>query len=123
MKKKILMSLGIISTIIGTIGIIVPLLPTTPFLLLAAACFYKSSEKLHFWLLNNKLLGTYISDYINKRGMPLKVKIFTLFLLWLSISYAFFYSTDNLYVRILLIIIVISVTTHILLIKTKKHNK
>jgi len=120
MKKTLLIILGILSTVIGAIGIIVPLLPTTPFLLIAATCFYKSSDKLHFWLLNNKILGSYISDYINKRGMPLKVKIFTIILLWTSIIYAFFYATNNLIVRILLIVVVLSVTTHILLIKTKK---
>lgn len=123
MKKILLIWCGILFTIIGTLGIFIPLLPTTPFLLLAATCFYNSSEKLHYWLLNNKILGNYISDYINKRGMPIKVKAFTLILLWSSISYAFIFATTIIYVRVLLVIIAASVSVHILSIKTKKSNK
>jgi len=118
-KKHLFFICGILSVILGTLGIFIPLLPTTPFLLLAAWCFLRSSKKAHDWLLNNKLYGKYIKAYIEKTGIPIKIKIFTLILLWSGIGYAFFFATNNSVVRILLIVIVISVSTHIILIQNK----
>ena len=109
---------GFISVILGIIGIVLPILPTTPFLLLAAICFSKSSGKFYFWLLNNRIFGKYIKNYREKRGITIKAKLMVLFFLWLTISTSALYAVNNLHVKILLFVIAIGVTTHILYIKT-----
>jgi len=109
---------GFISVILGIIGIVLPVLPTTPFLLLAAICFSKSSDKFYFWLLNNRIFGKYIKNYREKRGITIKAKLMVLFFLWLTISTSALYAVNNLHVKILLFVIAIGVTTHILYIKT-----
>jgi len=81
LKRKLLIIAGTISTAIGIIGIFVPILPTTPFLLLAAACYLRSSPRFYHWLVNNRFFGIYIRNYLQGRGMPLKIKIFTILLL------------------------------------------
>ena len=67
--KWLLMSLGILAMVVGLIGVVVPLLPTTPFLLLAAACFVRSSDTLYDWLTSNRLFGGFIRDYREQRGV------------------------------------------------------
>lgn len=66
-KKKLLFILGFVSLALGIVGIIVPLLPTTPFLLLSAYCFNRSSEKFHNYILNNKILGNILEIIMKKR--------------------------------------------------------
>lgn len=121
MKKLILMICGFVLVALGTLGIFLPLLPTTPFLLLAAYCFLKSSEKAYNWLLNNKLYGTYVRDYIEKKGVPVKIKIVSLILLWSGILYSVIFVTEHRLLRASLMIILIGVTLHILTIKNKKN--
>ena len=120
LKKRLLIIAGTLATAIGIIGIFVPILPTTPFLLLAAACYLRSSERFYRWLINNRLFGTYIGDYLAGRGMPLKTKVFTLFLLWLAIGISASIGTQNLAVRIVLVLVAAGVTLHIIMIKRKK---
>lgn len=105
---------------LGILGILFPLLPTTPFLLLAAACFLRSSERFYNWLMNNKWLGNYIKDYTEKKRIPLKVKIFTLSILWLTIGYSVFFVVSVFLLRSILILIAIGVTIHVLSIRTLK---
>lgn len=123
MKKNLLILCGMISVALGTIGIFIPLLPTTPFLLLAAYCFLKSSDNAYKWLLNNKVYGTYVRDYIEKKGIPVKVKIISLLLLWIGILYSAIFITDNKLLRASLIIILVGVTLHIVTIKNKKNDQ
>jgi uncharacterized membrane protein YbaN (DUF454 family) len=111
---------GTICTALGVIGIFVPLLPTTPFLLLAAACYARSSERFYNWLMNNRIFGRYVRDYLEKRGISLKVKIVTLVLLWATIILSAIFATDALWLRILLVSIAVGVTIHILWIRTLK---
>ena len=114
---------GTISLILGIIGIVLPILPTTPFLLLAAACYARSSQRFYNWLLNNRILGAYIRNYIEGRGMPIKVKIFTISLLWITILISAFLFIQILWVRYVLIIIAIAVTVHIILIRPKNKEQ
>ncbi len=122
-KKKIIKYLillgGFISLILGIIGIVIPILPTTPFLLLASASFAKSSKRFDRWLLNNKILGAYIKNYREGKGLPIKIKIITLSLLWITISISMLFLLELLWVLILLICIAIAVSIHIILIKPK----
>ncbi len=101
---------------IGVIGIVVPLLPTTPFLLLAAICYARSSQRLHRALLTNRFLGSYISNYIAGRGMTRRAKMWTLSLLWIGIGLSAALATDSSIVRIALGVILVGVTLHILAI-------
>ena len=115
-----LISLGLISVALGTIGIFVPLLPTTPFLLLAAACFIYSSQTMYKWLLTNRIFGRYLNDYIESKGIPLRIKIGTLVFLWGTIITSMIFFTDSILVRIMLLFIASAVTLHLFWIKTKK---
>jgi uncharacterized membrane protein YbaN (DUF454 family) len=112
------MTLGIIALGLGVIGVFVPLLPTTPFLLLAAACFVRSSERLYAWLIHHKWFGDYIRHYREHRAIPLQAKVVTLALLWGVIGYAAFGIVTAWWVRVLLGIIAVGVTVHILHLKT-----
>ncbi len=113
---------GTFSVGLGILGIFLPLLPTTPFLLLAAACYARSSERFSNWLLNNKLLGNYIKNYREKKEVPLKVKALTISLLWITIGCSVVFAVHVLLVRIILILIAIGVTIHILHIRTLKRG-
>ena len=118
--RLLLIIAGTFFVALGVLGIFLPLLPTTPFLLLAAACYARSSKRFYHWLLNNKWFGSYIRDYKEKKWIPLKVKIFTVSLLWITIILSTIFATDVTFVRIILIIIALCVTIHILSLRTLK---
>ncbi|HEY50887.1 MAG TPA: DUF454 domain-containing protein [Dehalococcoidia bacterium] len=119
-KRRFLIAAGTLSTGLGIIGILIPILPTTPFLLLAAACYMRSSERFYQWLINNRVFGSYVRNYIEGRGMPTRIKIFTILLLWLAIGLSITFGVQDIVVRIVLICIAIGVTAHIALIKKRK---
>lgn len=114
MGKGILIVAGSICLCLGIIGIILPLLPTTPFLLLSAYCYGKSSERLHSWLLNNRIFGEYIKQFKNGQGVPLRVRITIIFMIWMSMVYSLFF-IPFLIVKILFIILGISISAFLLL--------
>jgi len=111
---------GFLLVAIGIIGIFLPLLPTTVFLILASACFVRSSPKANEWIRNHKILGVYLKNYQDKNGLTIKSKIFTIIFLWLSIGISAFYLTNEYYIRMLLLAIGAGVSIHIMLIKTQK---
>jgi len=100
-----------------------PVLPTTPFLLLAAACYLRSSERFYRWLLNNRILGFYIKNYLEGKGMPLSTKLFTISLLWLGIGISIWLGPQHPAVRIFLALVAVGVTLHIVFIKTTKNSR
>ena len=116
--KKILVLIGFASLFLGIIGIAVPLLPTTPFLLLSAACFLRGSDRLYQWLMNNRLFGSYIRNYQEHKAIPLKAKILAISLLWITILYSIIFILESVYIRILVVAIAVAVTLHILHFKT-----
>ena len=118
--KRILIIAGTFFVGLGIIGIFLPILPTTPFLLLAAACYVRSSKRFYNWLLNNKRLGNYIKNYREGKGIPLKVKVFTISLLWVTIMLSAFIFVSNIIVETILFLIAAGVTIHILSIRTLK---
>lgn len=107
-----LLIVGWLAIILGVIGIFLPLLPTTPFLLLAAACFARSSEKFHSWLLNHKYLGPYIHLYLDGKGIPIKAKYYIISVLWITMAFSI-YIVPMLVIKIGLVIIAISVTVYL----------
>lgn len=117
-KKSVYASLGIIFVSIGILGIFLPLLPTTVFFILASYFFMKSSEKLNDWLINHKYFGVYLRNYREKTGVPLKSKISSITILWVSILVSGIFFTESLIVRFVLFAVAIGVTTHIWTIKT-----
>ena len=118
--KVLLVSIGTLFVGIGIIGIVVPILPTTPFLLVAAALYARSSQKFYNWLINNKYFGKNIKNYREGKGIPLKVKIFAISILWITIGCSAFFAVDILYVRIILFAVALAVTIYIIRIKTFK---
>jgi uncharacterized membrane protein YbaN (DUF454 family) len=119
-QRRLLATAGTVSVGVGIAGIFIPILPTTPFLLLAAYCYMRSSSRLYRWMLNNRFFGSYIRNYIEGRGMPLQLKIITIALLWITIGLTMAFAVEHIAIRIVLIIIAVAVTTHIVMIKTKK---
>lgn len=110
--------LGLISLGLGILGAFLPVLPTTPLLLLAAALFLKGNKGLYEWLMNHPKLGTYISNFTEKRAIPLRVKIVSLTALWLTLIYCAVFVADHWAFRLFFILIATGVTIHILSYKT-----
>jgi len=118
-KRLILKTAGAVCVGLAVAGIFLPLLPTTPLLLLAAACFTRSSPRLERWLMDHRVLGRYIRDYRQGRGMPLRAKVTALLVLWGTIGVSAWLLTE-LWIRLLLLAVVVGVTTHLLRIKTSQ---
>lgn len=116
--KIILIAVGSLAVFLAVLGIFLPLLPTTPFLLLAAICYSRSSERFYQWLMNNRWFGEYIRNYREGRGMTLKHKISMLCLLWLTMSYSIFFVVNAGWLKWLLCAIAAGVTIHLLKMKT-----
>lgn len=113
--KPLLAVLGGLCLALGAVGIFVPLLPTTPFLLLAAALWTRSSPRLHGWLLAHGRLGAYIRDFREKRAIPLHAKIVSVTLLWISMFYCIAAVVDRWWwAQAALLAVAVGVTWHIL---------
>ena len=112
--RVLLIILGLVSLGMGVLGIFLPLLPTTPFMLLSAFLFIRSSDRLYQWLINHRLFGKYIHDYLEKRTIPRRVKWFTLSLLWITIIMTITTLQLNEPGRGLLLLIAAGVTFHVL---------
>ncbi len=118
--KVTLIIIGWINVGLGVIGAFLPLMPTTVFLLIAAACFARSSEKFYTWLLTNKHLGKFVLDYREKKGMTIKSKIIAVSMLTLAIGYSTFFVAEALWLKIALLTIALVVSTYIIRLKTVK---
>ena len=111
--RTLLLISGFLSITLGIIGAILPVLPTTPFLILAAICFSYSSEKFYNSIISNKYFGKNVKDYLDGRGIPLKAKIAAVGILWVSISVSWWF-INILWVRILLPTLALLITWFIL---------
>ncbi len=116
--RVLLVIAGTLSLGLGILGIFVPVLPTTPFLLLAAACYARSSQRFYDWLLNNRYCGEYIRNYRRKKAIRLKLKIITIALLWIAIGSSVIFAVDSLVIRVLLVLIAVGVSVHVLRLRT-----
>ncbi|MGC1508341.1 DUF454 domain-containing protein [Ketobacter sp. MCCC 1A13808] len=116
--RYVLIAIGWLAVVLGVIGIFLPLIPTTPFLLLAASCFAKSSTRFHDWLLNQPHLGPYIQMYLNGKGIPTRAKISILVVMWLSMTVSALLFGKYLAVRIIMFIIACGVTIYIVRLPT-----
>jgi uncharacterized membrane protein YbaN (DUF454 family) len=114
----ILTVLGLVSLGLGILGAFVPVLPTTPFLLLSSVLFLRGNRKLYDWLMNHPKLGPYISDFLIHKSIPSRVKIVSLTTLWLTLLYCAIVVADHWAFRAMFIFIAVAVTIHILSFKT-----
>ncbi|PKM54173.1 MAG: DUF454 domain-containing protein [Firmicutes bacterium HGW-Firmicutes-5] len=116
-KKYFLLTIGTISLFLGVLGIFLPLLPTTPFLLLASYCYLRNSKKMYGWIMNHKTFGIYIHNYIEYKAIKKRTRISALIFLWGSLGFSI-YLAPIFYVKIMLVFIGTAVTLHLCLLKT-----
>ncbi len=117
MKRILLTSIGLVSLTLAIVGIFLPILPTTPFLLMSAAIFLKNSPRLYEWLMSHPKLGTYIKNYTEHKHIPLRAKVVSLSLVWISLSYCAFGIADHWLLSVMFLAIAIGVSIHILSFK------
>ena len=120
MKRHLLTISGILSLCLGVLGAFLPVLPTTPFLLLAAALFLRGNKDLYDWLMNHPKLGTYIANFTQHKSIPLRVKIVSITTLWITLLYCAIFVAEHWAFRAFFILIAVCVTVHILSYKTMK---
>ena len=119
--KQLFVILGTIALGLGVLGIFVPLLPTTPLLLLAAALYFKSSPRLYEWLLNHPRLGEYICNFREYRAIPLRVKIISVSMVWLTIGFCIIKVVSEWWwAQVALFLLAAAITWHILSYATLK---
>jgi len=116
--RWMLICIGWISILGGIIGIFLPLVPTVPFLLLAAVCFSRSSEKFHGWLVDHKHLGPPLRDFLTGGGIHLRAKILAIGMVWISVSASIFLLIGILWVKVLLIAMAMGITLYLLSLPT-----
>lgn len=105
--------MGLLCTGLGVIGIFVPLLPTTPFLLLAAACFARSSDRFHTWLIEHKHLGPLVRGYLDGSGIPARAKRTAITLVWLTLPPSALLLVPPIWAKLSLILLALAITWYI----------
>lgn len=118
--KALYLVIGSLSLALGVLGIFLPLLPTTPFLLLTAFFYFRGSPRLYNRLLSHKRLGAYIRNFREHRALPLRTKILSLTLMWSSMLYGVFFHIPSIWLKGLMLLVAGGVTCHILSFKTLK---
>ncbi len=125
--RALWLAVGLVCVGLGAIGMVLPILPTTPFLLAAAACFCKSSTRMYDWLLSNKWFGEYIRNYREGRGLPMRTKITALSVMWATIGISTVFLLNRLLppqlilpMQIVMIAVAVGVSIHILRLPTFK---
>jgi hypothetical protein len=122
LRRTALILAGSLALALGLVGIFIPILPTTPFLLLAAFCYLHSSKRLYAWLIRHRIFGQYIEDYMTHRAIRLGVKIAALALLWLSLGLSIVLVPSPA-MRIILPLIGLAVSWHVLSLRTLRDPK
>ncbi len=120
-KKYLYLFGGSLSLALGIIGIFIPVLPTTPFLLLSAFCYLRSSQKMYDWLINHKIFGPYIYNYITYKAVTRKTKKVALAFLWFMLTISMIL-VPIIHVRIFLVASGIGVTIHLVSLKTLENE-
>ena len=118
--KILLTILGLISLGLGILGAFLPVLPTTPLLLLAAFLFLRSNQRLYDWLMNHPKMGPYITNFMKHKAIPLRVKVIAVSTLWLTLLYCAVFVAEHWALRAFFILLAVCITWHILSYKTLK---
>jgi uncharacterized membrane protein YbaN (DUF454 family) len=116
--RGVLFGLGTVALALGIVGIVLPILPTTPFFLVAAGCYLRTSERMYHWLTNHPRLGKPLRLYLERRAIPLRVKVISLAIAWTLIGASAIFVVDNLWLRILLLGIAVAKTIFMARVKT-----
>ncbi len=111
---------GLLSLGMGILGIFLPVLPTTPLLLLSAFFFLRGNQRLYDWLMNHPKLGPYITDFMVHKSIPLHVKIVSIALIWITLLNCAVFIAPNWALRIFFVLLAAAITIHILSYKTKR---
>jgi uncharacterized membrane protein YbaN (DUF454 family) len=119
-RKPLLALCGMVAVGLGAAGIFLPLLPTTPFLILAAACFSRSSDRLYNWLITHKRFGRYIRQYREHKAISRQAKLATILLLWTTLVFSGLVVLETFWIRVLLLAVGVGVTLHVMSMKTLK---
>ncbi|MCD4690683.1 YbaN family protein [bacterium] len=109
---------GVLAVVIGVAALLVPLFPTTPFLLLAAACFARSSDRFYDWLIGHRWFGSHIRNYREHHGTTKAVKVTSIAMIWCSIAFGSVFVARSWPLRAALALIATGVTVHLLRLKT-----
>jgi uncharacterized membrane protein YbaN (DUF454 family) len=119
-RKLILTVIGSLSLALGIIGVILPVLPTTPFILFSAWCFYRGSDRFHNWIINHAYFGPIIKEYGDSEGMTIESKVKAIGMTWTAVLLTAIFVLDSFLMRTLIIIIAGIGTIFLLKIKTRK---
>lgn len=117
--KLLLNIIGFLAVLLGIIGIFLPLLPTTPFLLLAAACFARGSDRMHRWLMEHRMFGSYLRDYYEGRGIPARAKVLAMVMMWSSLGFLM-WRLKNEWAQLAVFVLGASVSIYLLRLPTSK---
>ena len=120
--RLMMMGMGTLFVVLGTVGAFLPVLPTTPFMLLAAACYARSSPRFYNWLLNNRLFGSAIHDWRQHRKISRKAKWTASSLIVMTLGISIIFVVDNPYLRLLMILIGLGVVTFLLRIPSREYQ-
>ena len=110
--------IGTIALVIGAIGLFLPVVPTTPLVLLAAACYYRGSDRLHTWILSSKWFGETIKNYQAGRGLTRDTKLRAISMMWVMILISAWFFVSSLFVRVAMICVSIGVTVYLVRLPT-----
>ncbi|NLN71754.1 MAG: DUF454 domain-containing protein [Thermoplasmatales archaeon] len=117
-KRAALITAGSVSVVIGGIGAVLPILPTTPFLIIAALCFSTSSPRMYEWLTRNRYFGEYIENYREGKGVSRRTKIHALVFLWSMLAISALFMRNGILTAVLPVVGA-AVSAHILLLKSR----
>ena len=121
-SKYIYSVIGFVSVLLGIIGIFLPVLPTTPFLLLAAALFFRSSPRAYKWLTEHPQLGPYIKSFREDKSIPLRIKIISVGTLWLTAVHCIVFIFETWLLKLFMGVLATCITLYILSFKTRKNK-
>lgn len=116
--RWLLVFIGTLALSVGAIGVLVPGLPTTPFVLIAGACYIRSSARLYHWLITNRIFGPVLATWQAERGMTWRTKIITLALVWIMLGSAALFLVESLFMRLVLLSIAGTKTVVLAYIRT-----
>ncbi|MFQ5927946.1 MAG: YbaN family protein [Terriglobia bacterium] len=117
-SRALLLVVGTIMLGLGIVGIYLPVLPTTPFLLLAAACYVRSSERLFTWLVYHPRFGPPLNSFLKEKAVPLKVKVISLVIAWAILGGLALFVVESTLMKVLLLALGLLKTVFMLSIKT-----
>ena len=122
MMRGVYIVVGTIALIIGAIGLFLPVIPTTPLVILAAACYYRGSDRLHNWILSSRWFGETVKNYQAGRGLTRDTKVRAISMMWAMILVSAWFFVSNLFVRVAMIGVAMGVTVYLVRLPTLERN-